>query len=344
MSIEHKLLGLPGRDNALFARIHTRNSIHRLLFDSGDGCLSDLELAEVQLIDHLFFSHLHMDHVGGFDSFFRCTFNRDTKPNIIWGPPQTAEIIHHRFQGYIWNLTKLLVATWYINDVYPDHIETYRCEASESFAHLYHVGTIPFIDGFLLKEPLYTVKAIHMDHFIPSLAYVVQERMRYNVEIERMAAMGLHPGIWLKTLKDVYGENQPETIDVEGTIFNLAELRASLLRATPGESIAYLTDFLLDDSAAERLVPFLQGCTTIVCECQYRDSDSELAQRNHHMHPAVVAELAKKSQVGQLILFHVSERYRPPEWIEMLDSARVIFPSTSFPDHWKIMSEPQGEK
>ena len=111
MSIVFRVLGQAGRDNALLVQVDSGQAVERLLFDCGEGCLSELSFAEVTSIDHLFFSHLHMDHVGGFDSFFRCTFNRDTRPNHIWGPPETARIMQHRFEGFLWNLHEQMSAT-----------------------------------------------------------------------------------------------------------------------------------------------------------------------------------------------------------------------------------------
>src|SRR5262249_27743817 len=104
MGLAFRVLGQPGRDNALLVTVDTGKTVSRLLFDCGDGCLNELTFGEVQGIDYLFFSHLHMDHVGGFDTFFRCTYDRTTKPNRIWGPPRTGAIMQHRFQGYMWNL------------------------------------------------------------------------------------------------------------------------------------------------------------------------------------------------------------------------------------------------
>jgi ribonuclease Z len=40
--------------------------------------------------------------------------------------------------------------------------------------------------------------------------------------------------------------------------------------------------------------------------------------------------------VGRLVLFHLSDRYRPEQWRELLDEARAIFPATSFPEHWSL--------
>jgi ribonuclease Z len=83
MSLSFQVLGDAGRDNALLVSVDSGQAVSRLLFDCGDGCLWHLPFGDVQTIDHLCFSHQHMDHVGGFDTFFRCTFNRTTKENHI---------------------------------------------------------------------------------------------------------------------------------------------------------------------------------------------------------------------------------------------------------------------
>ncbi|MEK6237422.1 MAG: hypothetical protein N2C14_22145 [Planctomycetales bacterium] len=76
MSVAFEILGKPGRDNAALFRVNTGQSLSRLLFDCGEGCLSSLSVGEIQAIDDLFFSHFHMDHVCGFDSFSRHNFGR----------------------------------------------------------------------------------------------------------------------------------------------------------------------------------------------------------------------------------------------------------------------------
>src|SRR5207249_1750543 len=113
-------------------------------------------------------------------------------------------------------------------------------------------------------------------------------------------------------------------------------LRAALLIETPGDSVAYLTDFLMNDDAQERLAIAIQGCTTVICESQYRHADLALAQRTYHMTAIQAAVLARQARVERLILFHVSDRYRRHEWLEMLREARSIFPNTHFPPHWGL--------
>ena len=87
----------------------------------------------------------------------------------------------------------------------------------------------------------------------------------------------------------------------------------------------------MDTAAHERLAAALQGCTTLICESQYRDADTALAQRNYHMTTTQAAELARRARAGRLILFHLSDRYRAEEWRAMLDEARAIFPKMITP-------------
>jgi ribonuclease Z len=336
MTLSLQVLGEAGRDNALLVAVDSGQAVSRLLFDCGEGCLSRLPFSEVQAIDHLLFSHLHMDHVAGFDSFFRCVYGRTDWPNRIWGPPGTGDILHHRFQGFLWNLVAGQEAVWHVHDLQPGLIRTRRFDLAEGFGRAHDEGEQPW-DRTALEGPGYTVEALLMDHATPSVAYVVREKPRVNVDPSKLAALGLQPGPWLKRVRG-QAASEEETVLVEGVPRRVKELQHALVTVTPGDSAAYLTDFLLDDAAADRLGEALKGVGTVVCESQYRQSDVDLARRNFHMTATQTATLAARAGVGRLVLFHLSDRYRPPEWQAMLNEARAVFGATSFPDHWAIMS------
>jgi len=302
------------------------------LFDCGDGCLADLFISEVKAADHLFFSHLHMDHIGGFDSFFRCNFNRDVKPNMIWGPPGTSTVLQHRFRGFWWNLHEDQPGTWLVNDIHADQIERSRYEISDAFTIRHADATIDH-DGVIVEEKEFAIKIIHLEHNGPCLGYLVRENPRLNVQVDRLEPLGLQPGPWMQELKS---SSTSSTIEINGKTFELAGLRDKLLVETPGESVAYLTDFLLDDRYAGNLEVWLRDCDTVVCEAQYRHSDIELARRNFHTTTSLVSRLAARARVGKLVLFHLSDRYSPEEWLEMLKECRENFPATVFPNDWGI--------
>src|SRR5262245_23596084 len=329
MALDFQVLGEPGRDNALLVRIDSGQAVHRLLFDCGEAVLAGLTLGDIQSVEHLFFSHLHMDHVGGFDSFFRATFDRTTPANHLWGPPRTAEILQHRFRGYMWNLVAGAAVPWHVHDLHPGHVASGSFELGEEFAVAHDAGTRPWTTT-VLELPDYRVDALLMDHGTPSAAYVTREAARANVDMQKLAALGLRPGPWMKALRDA-GQADETELMIEGKTYRLGELRRAVLVWTPGASVAYLTDFLLDEAAQERLAPALAGCSAVVCESQYRHADVELATRNRHMTAVQAATLARRAGVGRLVLFHLSDRYRHDEWPALLDEARGIFPATEFP-------------
>lgn len=335
MSIKFQVLGRPGHDNALFVRLETGQSLHRLLFDCGEHCVAELPIAEVQAIDHLCFSHLHMDHVAGFDGFFRVTFNRPTSPVRVWGPPDTTRILHHRLRGFLWNLYVDQPGAWYVTDIHSDHRVSFRFAAAEAFALAHPAGSEPFA-GTLIDAPAFTLEAIHLEHGAPSLGYILHEKPRLNIDPRKLAESNLQAGPWLQAIKERRPDEAP-TIAIDDRIFERATLRQQLLVESPSESIAYLTDFLLDETAQERLLPLVRGCTTLVCESQYRHADQALAQRNHHVTAVQAANLALRAGVGELILFHLSQRYGRDEWLELLDEARTVFPNTQFPRHWDLV-------
>lgn len=279
MPLSFRVLGGFGSDNALYVTVDTGQRISRLLFDCGDGCPHSLDTGDVLAVDHLFFSHFHMDHVSGFDLFFRLNFDRDDPPVSVWVPPGGTEILHHRFRGFQWNLVGCRQrGTWLVHEVGPEQIRTTRFHAREAFgaAHL---------DGERAREPVilagdgYTVEAIQLDHGCPSMGYVVRELSRVNVDPAKMAARGFAPGPWVKRLRGP-APSPGETLDVNGTAHSLAELQAELLVATPGGSVAYLTDFRLNAATADHLAERSRGVNTVVCESQYRGGRRETGRGN----------------------------------------------------------------
>lgn len=149
-----------------------------------------------------------------------------------------------------------------------------------------------------------------------------------------MAELGLRPGPWLKQLKDP--ADAAKHVHIDGSPHAKQDLLRELLVETPGDSVAYLSDFLLDDAAQERLALFLRGCGTIVCESQYLAADIELARKHYHMTSVQAAELARRADARDLILFHVSSRYDRGGWRTLLDEARVIFPRARFSESWNL--------
>src|SRR5579859_3261923 len=336
MTIHFDVLGDAGRDNAVFVCIDSGQDTSRLLFDCGEKCLSDVSVSEIHDIDHVFFSHLHMDHVAGFDHFFRLTYLRTTKPNLIWGPSGSSQIMQHRFQDSLWNLYEDLTSQFDVHDIYSDHIVITRFFANEAFATAHLLETRPLVNHTIVNTEEYSVQVYQMDHMTPSMAYIVREKPHVNVDTTKLAALGLRPGEWLKHIKTPQPKESP-TVQIEGQTYQLEELRQQLLVETPGDSLAYLTDFLMDEKAQEQLVTALQNCSVMICESQYLAADRGLADRYYHMTSTQAAQTAHGAGVKQLVLFHLSDRYNKTEWLQLLKEAQTIFPNATFPSGWMMV-------
>jgi ribonuclease Z len=224
-------------------------------------------------------------------------------------------------------------APWHVSDIYPDRVCTTRFELQEAFAVAHDEGCVNY-ERTIIDAPAYQVNAITMDHHTPVIAYVVREKARHNIDPARLEKSGLPPGPWMQRLKEIH--HPEDEITIQGADYSLGILRRELLIETPGDAVAYLTDFLMDESAVERLAEFLKGCDTVVCEGQYRHADLELAHRHFHMTTVLSAQLAKRVAARRLILIHLSRRYQQPEWLEMLREAREWFPAAEFPPRWEM--------
>jgi len=326
--LKARVLGRPAEDNALWVTADSGQGRTRLLLDCGARVLDTLPFAEVQATDHLLLSHLHMDHVGGFDDFFRATFDR-AAPTHAWGPPGTARILGHRFQGFWWNHAPELRGQWVVHDVHDTHVRSFRFEAREAFAVPHEAGTHPH-DGPILTTPEVTVQAVPLEHHGRSLGFILREPDRERVNTGALTELGLRPGPWLAELKGgATGE-----LDVNGQPHDAAGLRAALMERETGESLAYLPDSRRAAAHQPRLAPPLRGVQTLYAEAQYAPEDHALAARHEHTTVTQVANLAHAAGVPALTLLHLSRRYRPEQWPALLSAAQAIHPATRFQDGW----------
>jgi len=326
-----RVLGIPPNDNALLLVADGGQSRTRMLFDCGADTLAGIPLGEVQAIAHLFLTHLHMDHVSGFDAFFRVNFQRSNMENHIWGPAGTAKILQHRFQGFWWSHAAELRGTWFVHDVDATTVRDFRFEAGEAFAVMHDAGGRSH-DGTILETAEVRIEAIPLVHHGLCIGYVGREPDRHMVDSTALAALGLKPGPWIAEFKN----QDSGSIAIDGQAYDVANLRRQLMRSEKGDSFAYLTDFLADEEQRQHIAPRLTGVNTLYAEAQYAAEDDALARKYHHSTVDQIAELARLAKVERYTLLHLSRRYRPDQWIEMRECARSIFPNSGFVEEWEL--------
>jgi ribonuclease Z len=301
-----------------------------LLFDLGD--ISALAPRKIHRIDQIFVSHAHLDHLVGFDRLLRLLVGRERTVQLF-GPPGFAERIHHKLQGYEWNLGCLYrfdVAFVVSEIVWPDLMRCTRFRLKNAFAPE-DLGSRPLRDGVICNGSNYRISVALLDHRTPCLGFALQETEHVNVWKPRLIEHGLNVGPWLKELKRAFVDNRSDDfpIQVDGPgapadrVLPLGELRDVLTVAT-GQKLAYVTD--VADTAANRaaITSLARGADVLFIEAAFAAADSELAAERAHLTTSAAGEIARQAGVRRVEPFHFSARYAGEE-PRMLAEASAAF-------------------
>jgi ribonuclease Z len=276
-----------------------------LLFDAGD--ISRLDAGNIMKISDIFITHMHIDHFIGFDSILRAVLRRE-EPLRIYGPENIIDCVEGKLRGYTWNL---------IRD-YPIRIEVFEIK-KERIAHagFYAENTFVRIDnpsrrfeGIILDDPLFRVRALHVTHDVPSLAYSMEEEYHININKDLLAEMGLAVGPWLSELKrSIRSGASPDTlIDAGGVKRRLEELTPVAI-ITRGEKISYVMDVSPEQENIDKLISFVAGSDVLFCEGYFLSTDFDRALDRCHLTAALAGQIAQRAAVGRLELMHFSPRY-----------------------------------
>ncbi len=333
MSIKFQILGKPGKDNAVFAWINSGESYYRILIDCGENIFYKLSQNDIKNTDLLLLSHFHIDHIAGFDYLFRRIYDRESKPIIIYGPPNTSKFIQNRLRGYIWNLIENVPGEWIVNDIYDDLIKSRKFYTCEGFSRRHNMSIRKYKD-MIYENNDFIIESVLLNHSIPSAAYKITEKERANIDKEKLEELNLPKGSWLEKLKDDKVRDN-EKIKIAENTYKVGELRNTLLTKSAGESLVYMTDFIFDEVSKHKAISLANNSDVLICESQYCSDDNDLASKNFHLTSLQAAEIAKLASVKELVLFHISERYRKEiDYPKILNDAQEIFPNTFFPDEW----------
>jgi ribonuclease Z len=170
--------------------------------------------------------------------------------------------------------------------------------------------------GDLVEEPALRVRASHLDHSVPCLAFALEEPFHINIDKERLAALQLPVGSWLADLKLQIRAGASDDTRIEarwpgGQVksFSLGEVKAAIVNVTPGQKLAYVTDALYSPENVARILALAKGADVLYCEAAYLDRDAALATRRRHLTARQAGLIAREAGVRRLVLFHFSPRY-----------------------------------
>lgn len=300
-----KLLNSPFDDPCLFVKIlHEKQAI---LFDL--GAIYSLKRSDLYKITHVFVTHTHMDHFIGFDVLLRGILRRKIPLNI-YGPSSILSCIQGKLKGYTWNL---------IED-YPTEIHVFSYDG-RSVTHSIFAAKNKFrkktisrskSDGLMLQSPLFTVRAVKLDHSIPCLAYSFEEDFHININKALLIKKGLSVGVWLNEFKRILRgrpEDSEQTVRIGNKNFRVSDL-SDIAIITRGQKIAYASDIALKQSNFKRLIDLIKGSDIFFCEAYFLEKDRKKAVERSHLTAKTAGTIAKKAGVKKLELMHFSSKYR----------------------------------
>ena len=98
-----------------------------------------------------------------------------------------------------------------------------------------------------------------------------------------------------------------------------------------GTRLAYIGDV----GHVDNLVDIVKDVDCLVIEATYLEEERDMARQFAHLTARQAAELAKKAGVKQLVLTHISRRYRDKD---VLQEAQAIFPNTIVARDFDVIS------
>jgi ribonuclease Z len=300
----HRLINSPFEDPSLFLRIaHEKRA---LLFDIGN--IDKLSPGELQKVSDVFVTHTHIDHFIGFDTLLRALLRRET-PLRVYGPAHITECIEGKLRGYAWNLIQEYPLKIEVHCIDGAYVHTVHFEACNSFKR--KDAGIRRFEEILLKETVFTVKALEVSHQIPCLAFSIEEDFHLNINKALLQQMDLPVGPWLSEFKKAVRDNCPGDTEFSAgaKIPTLDQLR-HIAMITSGQKISYVTDVEMSEENISRITEFVRDSDTLYCEAYFLERDVDRARERFHMTAKTTGRIAQNASVKELVPMHFSPKYR----------------------------------
>lgn len=245
---------------------------HLFLIDCGEGTQMQLRKYRVKFsrIRHIFISHLHGDHFFGLPGLISTFLLLGREAELhIYGPKGIKQAI----------LLLLKLGKAYTN--YP----LYFHELEE---------TTPQV---IYEDDKVTVETIPLKHRVYTNGFLFKEKLedrKLNVDAARELNIDLS-----------YYNKIKQGFDVENRDGKLISNKDITFDPPAPKSYSYCSDTEYNPE----MVPQIKGATVLYHESTFLDEHYHLAEKTKHSTAKEAAVIARKANVGTLILGHYSGRY-----------------------------------
>ncbi|MGF6935562.1 ribonuclease Z [Paraburkholderia sp. UCT70] len=295
-----------------------RDERRGLLFDLGD--IARLLPRQLMRISHVFVTHTHMDHFSGFDHLLRVTLGRKAGIVMFGGPNFLAQI-EHKLSAYTWNVVHRYEVELVI-DAREIGVDGGGQRALFSSRRRFAPETVPSFDrsgDVVYDEATFRERGRFVDHGIPCVAYVLEEKARVNVAKDRLATLGVSTGGWLRELKHAVLTGAPDEAIIDmrwrdrrgehAMTRQVGEPRHLILDIVPGQRIGYVTDLRYTEPNIETLSQLMHDVDLLLIESVFLDEDKAHGLRKNHLTARQAGLIARRIGARAVVPFHFSPRY-----------------------------------
>lgn len=263
------------------------------LIDCGEGTQVQLRKAKTRFskINHIFISHLHGDHCFGLPGLIASfrLLGRET-PLHIFGPKGIKEMLETIFR---------------------------ITETQRGFEVVYHelVGNT---SEKIYEDKRVEVFTIPLDHRIYCNGYLFREKPKErHLNMEEISK---YPEIEICDYQNL--KKGKDFVLKDGYV-----LKNEILTNEPNPSVSYA--FCSDTRYSEDIIPILKNVDVLYHEATFLHDLKEMADYTGHTTALEAARIARKANVGKLILGHFSNRYS--NLSVFAEEAGKIFENTVLP-------------
>ena len=262
---------------------------YRFLVDCGEGTQRQILQAGLgfKRLNRILITHGHLDHILGLAGLLSTLMRWETMEGLeIYAGKRALERIRDLVYGVVLRNTRPPMP----------------------------IDLIEINEGTFFEAEDFSISAFPVFHRgTDSFGYLFEEKGRRPFLPEKAEALNIPPGPWRRKL-------------VEGLSAELPDGRVIDPESVLGEFKAGTRLVLVGDVGDTRsLINVCQNADAIVMESTYLDEEEEMARRFSHMTARHAAELALQANAKQLILTHISRRYRNRD---VLKEAQSVFPAT----------------
>ncbi len=260
---------------------------YRFLVDCGEGTQRQIMQSGLgfKRLNRILITHGHLDHILGLAGLLSTFMRWETIDGMeIYGGKWALERIHDLLFGVV------------LRGVKPP---------MEIFLH-------PIEEGVIFEMDDFSISAFPVYHRGPDCyGFLFEEKSRRPFLPERAEALQIPPGPWRRELVNGREVTLPDGRRI------MPDQVLGLER--PGTRLVHVGDV----GRIDGLEKFCQDADALVIEATYMEEETLMAAEYAHLTAGQAAELAVRAGVKNLILTHVSRRYRERD---ILAEARLIFP------------------